>query len=110
MTQCDEDSTSMLQCGSGYAARFHFAGKSAAPLKNFKSSAALMARERAARLALGKPLHQFGYKKTHNKKHGHLNLAMKARHHISGRALAAKKQDPTAEEAPGKATEASNAT
>merc|ERR1719377_466300 len=29
MTQCDESSsTSMLQCGSGYAARFHFAGKS----------------------------------------------------------------------------------
>ena len=39
MTQCDEDSTSMLQCGSGYAQRFHFAGKSAAPLQNFKSKA-----------------------------------------------------------------------
>ena len=38
MTQCDE-STSMLQCGSGYAARFHFAGESAAPLQNFKSKA-----------------------------------------------------------------------
>merc|ERR1719482_862496 len=78
MTQCDEE-TSLLQCGSGYAARFHFAGKSAA---------ALMARERAARLALGKPLHQFGYKKTHNKKHGHLNLKMIARRHVSGKALA----------------------
>merc|ERR1719515_539738 len=39
MTQCDEE-TSLLQCGSGYAARFHFAGKSAEPLRNFKSSAA----------------------------------------------------------------------
>merc|ERR1719421_1642843 len=91
MTQCDEE-TSLLQCGSGYAARFHFAGKSAADLKNFKSSAALMARERAARLALGKPLHQFGYKKTHNKKHGHLNLKMIARRHVSGKALAQHKQ------------------
>merc|ERR1719194_42867 len=51
-----------------------------------------MARERAARLALGKPLHQFGYKKTHNKKHGHLNLKMIARRHVSGKALAQHKQ------------------
>ena len=39
MTQCDEDSTSMLQCGSGYAQRFHFAGKAAAPLQNLRSQA-----------------------------------------------------------------------
>merc|ERR1719482_2542308 len=64
MTQCDE-STSMLQCGSGYAARFHFAGESAAPLQNFKSQAAMLARERAARMALKKSLNQFAYKKHH---------------------------------------------
>merc|ERR1719316_2290006 len=111
MTQCDEE-TSMLQCGSGYAARFHFAGKSAADLKNFKSSAALMARERAARLALGKPLHQFGYKKTHNKKHGHLNLKMIARRHVSGKALAQHKQSPVegAPEGITRDTEAGNET
>merc|ERR1719440_2675888 len=73
MTQCDE-STSMLQCGSGYAARFHFAGECAAPLQNFKSKAAMLARERAARMALKKPLNQFAYKHHHNKKHS-LNLA-----------------------------------
>merc|ERR1719316_1459407 len=106
MTQCDEDSTSMLQCGSGYAARFHFAGKSAAPLKNFKSQAAMLARERAARMALKKPLNQFAYKKHHNKKH-HLNLA-------SGKKLLGKralKQAPeVAPEAEGvnKTTEASD--
>merc|ERR1719316_1364096 len=111
MTQCDEDTaTSMLQCGSGYAARFHFAGKSAAPLQNLKSQSALIARERAARLALGKPLHQFAHKRTQNKKHGHLNLAMKARHHISGRALKQAPEVAPEAEAPGKATEASNAT
>merc|ERR1719218_508919 len=42
MTQCDE-STSLLECGSGYAQRFHFAGKAAAPLQNLKSQAALIA-------------------------------------------------------------------
>ena len=34
----------------------------------------MLARERAARMALKKPLNQFAYKKHHNKKH-HLNLA-----------------------------------
>merc|ERR1719389_983192 len=104
MTQCDE-STSMLQCGSGYAQRFHFAGKSAAPLQNFKSKAAMLARERAARMALKKPLNQFAYK-NHHKKH-HLNLA-------SGKKLLGKralKQAPeVAPEAEGvnKTTEASD--
>jgi len=96
----------MLQCGSGYAARFHFAGESAAPLQNFKSKAAMLARERAARMALKKPLNQFAYKKHHNKKH-HLNLA-------SGKKLLGKralKQAPeVAPEAEGvnKTTEASD--
>ena len=35
---------------------------------------AMLARERAARMALKKPLGQFAYKKHHNKRH-HLNLA-----------------------------------
>jgi hypothetical protein len=106
MTQCDE-STSMLQCGSGYAARFHFAGESAAPLQNFKSKAAMLARERAARMALKKPLNQFAYKKHHIKKH-HLNLAS-GKKNLGKRAL--KQPEPeVAPEAEGvnKTTEASD--
>merc|ERR1719460_125591 len=106
MTQCDEDSTSMLQCGSGYAQRFHFAGKAAAPLQNFKSKAALVARERAARMALKKPLKQFAFKKHHKPKH-HLNLASQKKN-LGKRAL---KQEPeVSPEAEGvnKTTEASD--
>ena len=52
-------------------------------------SQALLARERAARMALQKPLNQFAYKKHHNKKH-HLNLAS----HKKGLGKRALKQEP----------------
>jgi len=92
MTQCDED-TSLVQCGSGYAARFHFAGKSAAPLKDLKSKQAMLAAQRAARMALHKPLDQFQYKKTkkHAKKHIGLAHVKKTR---------GKKTDPALENSP----------
>ena len=72
MTNCDED-TSLVQCGSGYAARFHFAGKSAAALKDMKSKQAMLAAQRAARMALGKPLEAFAYKRHFDKKR-HIQL------------------------------------
>ena len=45
----------------------------------------MLARERAARMALKKPLNQFAYKHHHNKKH-HLNLAS-GKKHLGKRAL-----------------------
>ena len=49
----------------------------------------MLARERAARMALKKPLNQFAYKKHHIKKH-HLNLAS-GKKNLGKRAL---KQEP----------------
>ena len=64
MTNCDADnSLSLMQCGSGYAERLHFAGDSAAPLRSFKSAGAVVAAQRAAKMALRRPLGRHAYKK-----------------------------------------------
>jgi hypothetical protein len=96
MTKCDEEDTSMLQCGSGYAQRFHFAGKSAAPLRQLKSAQAMMARERAARMALHKPLGQFRHQKHHDPKR-RIGLEQRVAKHGVKHSL---KQVPPAEEEP----------
>ena len=38
MTNCDEEETTLFECGSGYARRLHFAGK-AADLQHFRCAA-----------------------------------------------------------------------
>merc|ERR1719316_1998039 len=56
MTNCDEESTTLLECGSGFARRLHFAGKSAHALAQLKTKQGVLAVQRAAKMALGKKL------------------------------------------------------
>jgi hypothetical protein len=65
MTNCDEQDTSLLECGAGYSRRFHFAGR-AASLQQLKSTAGVLAVQRAARLAMGKKV-KSQYVKPHKK-------------------------------------------
>merc|ERR1719253_935717 len=53
MTNCDEEETTLFECGSGYARRLHFAGK-AADLQHFRSATAVSAMQRVAKMAMGK--------------------------------------------------------
>merc|ERR1719408_965736 len=54
MTNCDEEDTTLLECGAGYSRRFHFAGRAAASLSQVKTKQGMLAVQRAARMALGK--------------------------------------------------------
>merc|ERR1719460_1498607 len=54
MTNCDEEDTTLLECGSGFSRRFHFAGSAAASLSQVKTKQGMLAVQRAARMALGK--------------------------------------------------------
>merc|ERR1719316_700402 len=56
MTNCDEESTTLLECGSGYSRRFHFAGRAAQSLSQLKTKQGVLAVQRAAKMALGKKL------------------------------------------------------
>jgi len=70
MTNCDADNTmTFMQCGSGYALRLHFTGEAAAPLRSFKSAGAVVAAQRAAKMALRRPLGQHAYKAPPTKQH-----------------------------------------